>query len=77
MKKIILFLALITQLHSLYAQEPYVENGEKPVWTKAGTFTFLLNQAAFENWVSGGVSSISVTVGINYDINYFKKHNLL
>ena len=72
MKKIILVLALISQLHSLYAQEPAMETAEKPVWTKGGTFTFLLNQSAFENWAAGGVSSLSGTVGINYDINYLK-----
>lgn len=73
MKKFILLFALITQLHSLYAQEePAMETAETPVWTRSGTFTFLLNQSAFENWVAGGVSSISGTVGINYDINYLK-----
>ena len=73
MKKFILLFALITQPHSLYAQEePAMETAETPVWTRSGTFTFLLNQSAFENWVAGGVSSISGTVGINYDINYLK-----
>ena len=73
MKKFILVFALITQFHSLYAQEePTTETTEKPIWTRGGSFTFLLNQSAFENWVAGGVSSISGTVGINYDINYLK-----
>jgi len=73
MKKFILVFALITQFHSLYAQEePTMETAEPPVWTRGGSFTFLLNQSAFENWVAGGVSSISGTVGINYDINYLK-----
>ncbi|MDB4289864.1 DUF3078 domain-containing protein, partial [Flavobacteriaceae bacterium] len=73
MKKFILAFALITQFHSLYAQEePTIETAETPVWTRGGSFTFLLNQSAFENWVAGGVSSISGTVGINYDVNYLK-----
>jgi hypothetical protein len=73
MKKFILFFALIIQCHNLYAQEPTTENTKNSVWTKGGTFTFLLNQSAFENWVAGGVSSVSGTVGINYDINYLKE----
>ena len=72
MKKFILLFVLITQFNNVFAQEASTENTEKPAWTRGGTFTFLLNQSAFENWVAGGVSSISGTVGINYDINYLK-----
>lgn len=68
MKKLILLFALSIQLQSLYAQETH----ETTAWSRSGTFTFLLNQSAFENWVAGGVSSVSGTVGINYDVNYFK-----
>ena len=72
MKKFILFITLLTQFHNLNAQEPTTENTEKSVWTKGGTFTFLLNQSAFENWIAGGVSNVSGTVGVNYDFNYLK-----
>ncbi len=72
MKKIILLFALSIQFQSLYAQETPIENAETTAWTRSGTFTFLLNQSAFENWVAGGVSSISGTVGINYDVNYLR-----
>lgn len=73
MKKIILILALISQFHNLYAQEPKEDSSDTSVWTKGGTFTFLLNQSTFENWVAGGVSSVSGAVGINYDFNYSKE----
>jgi len=72
MKKIILLFVLSIQLQSLYAQETPIENAETTAWTRSGTFTFLLNQSAFENWAAGGVSSVSGTVGVNYDINYLK-----
>ena len=68
MKKLILLFALSIQFQSLYAQETH----ETTAWSRSGTFTFLLNQSAFENWVAGGVSSVSGTVGINYDVNYLK-----
>ena len=70
MKKIILILAIISQFYTLSAQESTEELSAKSAWTKGGTFTFLLNQSTFENWVAGGVSSISGAVGINYDFNY-------
>ncbi|GGC81039.1 protein of unknown function precursor [Flavobacterium lutivivi] len=44
---------------------------EKPNgWTKKGTFTFLANQATFNNWLAGGQSNISGNIGLNYDFNY-------
>ena len=42
-------------------------------WKKGGTFTFLLNQSSFENWIAGGVSNVSGIVGVNYDFNYSKE----
>jgi hypothetical protein len=44
---------------------------EKPNgWSKKGTFTFLANQATFNNWLAGGQSNISGNIGLNYDFNY-------
>ena len=73
MKKFILILALIFQFYNLSAQDSTEELSDTAVWTKGGTFTFLLNQSTFENWVAGGVSSVSGAVGVNYDFNYIKK----
>ncbi len=39
-------------------------------WEKKGVFTFLANQASFNNWLAGGQSSISGNMGIKYDFNY-------
>jgi len=41
-------------------------------WAKKGMFTFLANQATFNNWLAGGQSNISGNVGVNYDFNYKK-----
>jgi hypothetical protein len=44
---------------------------EKPNgWVKKGTFTFLANQATFNNWLAGGQSNVSGNIGVNYDFNY-------
>ena len=39
-------------------------------WSKKGTVTFLFNQANFSNWVAGGESSLSGTLGLNYEFHY-------
>lgn len=39
-------------------------------WSKKGTVTFLFNQASFNNWVAGGESSLSGTLGLNYEFHY-------
>lgn len=44
---------------------------DKPMgWTKKGMFTFLANQASFNNWLAGGQSNVSGNIGVNYDFNY-------
>lgn len=43
-------------------------------WKSKGTFTFLVNQASFSNWVAGGENNIAGTVGLNYDLNYKRKN---
>ena len=83
MKKILLTLTMVMALTSAFAQENEKEllkkneeaaaklKEEKPNgWTKKGTFTFLANQATFNNWLAGGQSNISGNIGVNYDFNY-------
>jgi hypothetical protein len=73
MKKVLLLCALFLGTISGFAQdEATTEEGPKDGWTKAGTFTFLLNQSSFDNWVAGGTSNISGTLGVNYDFNLLK-----
>ncbi len=71
MKNIILLIALTIQFQSVFSQETK-QVTPKSHWTKAGTFSFLVNQSSFDNWIAGGVSNISGAVGVNYDFNYFK-----
>jgi len=39
-------------------------------WSRKGTVTFLFNQANFNNWIAGGESNLSGTLGLNYEIHY-------
>ena len=41
-------------------------------WSGGGRFTFLLNQSAYSNWISGGENAIAANVVVNYDFNYKK-----
>lgn len=43
-------------------------------WKSKGQFTFLVNQASFNNWVAGGENNIAGTLGVNYDLNYKRKN---
>jgi hypothetical protein len=86
MKKLVLTLALVSFSVVINAQTTEKENlkkneealkkaqEEKPNgWIKKGTFSFLANQATFNNWLAGGQSNVSGNIGLNYDFNY--KHN--
>ena len=72
MKNIILLIALTIQIQSIYSQEVTQESPPVSPWKKVGTFSFLVNQSSFDNWIAGGVSNISGAIGVNYDFNYSK-----
>ncbi len=86
MKKIILTTLTILSFGFAFAQENEKELLKKAEeaaakvkdttrgagWKKGGTFSFLVNQATFNNWLAGGKSNISGNAGINYDFNYTK-----
>lgn len=68
MKKILL-IVLGLHLSLCYSQDT---EESKANWTKKGVITFLVNQSSFENWIAGGISNVSGTLGLNYDFNYQK-----
>jgi len=83
MKKITLSIVLFFTFNGIFAQTSEKEflkkteeviatiKAEKPNgWTKKGMFTFLANQATFNNWLAGGQSNVSGNIGVNYDFNY-------
>ena len=83
MKKIILLACLLSFSAKIIAQTTEkdllkkTEDAAKIIadttgngWSKKGTVTFLFNQASFSNWVAGGESSLSGTLGLNYEFHY-------
>ncbi len=83
MKKLLLFFAFLASSVIIQAQsteKEIMKNTETTIksiadttangWSKKGTFTFLFNQSNFNNWVAGGESSLSGTLGLNYEFHY-------
>ena len=67
-----IFLVLIIILISKsYSQDKFTDSINSN-WEKFGKFTFLGNQSSYSYWTSGGQSSVSGTVKIDYDLNYEK-----
>lgn len=55
--------------------EKKVQDTTNVGWKRGGNFNFLFNQSAFNNeWRAGGVSNMSGTINLNYDINYKTKN---
>ena len=70
MKKTILLLLTVLVSSGIFGQEPVQDS--IPEWKKSGTISLLINQSAFSNWTAGGENNVAATLGINYDINYYK-----
>jgi len=91
MKKICLVLCLFGLIES-FAQtvddsgnlqtssEKYVKtkssNGRLQGWFKSGKNSLQFNQAAFSNWIAGGVNSYALTANIDYEFNYTKGRHI-
>ena len=64
--KIIHIVLLLFISSSLFSQDENEDNK----WKRSGNAIFLINQSSFSNWTSGGQSSISGTIKVNYNFNY-------
>lgn len=87
MKKFLLLIALLFSMSNVFAQTNEKESLKKTAeaagkaidttklgWKRAGNFTFLFNQSAFNNeWLAGGTSNVAGNIGVNYDCNYSSK----
>jgi hypothetical protein len=83
MKKLLLcvaFLASSAIIQAQSAEKDLIKKSEEAVkvisdttangWSRKGTVTFLFNQANFNNWIAGGESNLSGTLGLNYELHY-------
>lgn len=83
MKKILLCVAFLASTAFIQAQsteKDLIKKSEEAVkvisdttgngWSRKGTVTFLFNQANFNNWIAGGESNLSGTLGFNYELHY-------
>jgi hypothetical protein len=64
--KIIHIVLLLFISSSLFSQDENEDNK----WKRSGNAIFLINQSSFSNWTSGGQSSISGTIKVDYNFNY-------
>ena len=64
--KIIRIVLLLFISSSLFSQDKNEDNK----WKRSGNAIFLINQSSFSNWTSGGQSSISGTIKVDYNFNY-------
>ncbi|WP_196885722.1 DUF3078 domain-containing protein [Aureivirga sp. CE67] len=68
-KKLLLLFVLVCGI-SMNAQ---TEKDSIPSnWNNSGTFSFLLNQSSYSNWVAGGDNNLGGNVMVNYNFNYEK-----
>ena len=64
-------LKIIQLLSLLFISTPLFSQDEiESKWKNSGNAVFLVNQSSFSNWTSGGQSSISGTLKIDYNFNY-------
>ena len=85
MKKIFIIAAACIGFSTVFAQEKASNRklndgtmeAELPEgWTKRGTSSLLINQAAFDNWVSGGTNTVGVIFSGDYEANLRKGKNM-
>jgi len=72
MKKILILIVNILLCFNSFSQDVSQDSIKKEGWVKTGKLSFLVNQTAFSNWISGGENSISGTLAVDYNLNYYK-----
>lgn len=58
------------QIDSINRREKIWAELDRKSWSGEGRFTFLFNQSAYSNWISGGENAVAANVVVNYDFNY-------
>ena len=71
MKKTLILIFLTLNL-TTFSQEKIADSTKVDGWQKSGKTSFLINQTAFSNWVSGGENSVAGTLSVDYNLNYYR-----
>ena len=71
MKKTLILIFLTLNL-TIFSQEKIADSTKVDGWQKSGKTSFLINQTAFSNWVSGGENSVAGTLSVDYNLNYYR-----
>ena len=71
MKKAAILIFLLSNFIS-FSQEKTIDTTKVVGWQKSGKSSFLINQTAFSNWISGGEDSVAGTLSVDYNLNYYK-----
>ena len=66
MNKILNILFFFCLSFGLNAQEIEKDSIKVEGWKKSGITSFIVNQTAFSNWISGGENSVAATLTVDY-----------
>ena len=72
LRNFFVFIIVLFHFYDCYSQEVKKDTVKVEGWQNSGKTTFLINQTAFSNWISGGENSVAATLSVDYNLNYYK-----
>lgn len=72
LKNFFVFVVVLFHFFNGYSLEVEKDTVKIEGWQNSGKTTFLINQTAFSNWISGGENSVAGTLSVDYNLNYYK-----
>ena len=72
LRNFFVFIIVLFHFYDCYSQEVKKDSIKVEGWQNSGKTTFLINQTAFSNWISGGENSVAATLSVDYNLNYYK-----
>lgn len=72
LRNFFVFIIVLFHFYDCYSQEVKKDTVKFEGWQNSGKTTFLINQTAFSNWISGGENSVAATLSVDYNLNYYK-----
>ena len=72
LRNFFVFIVILFNFYDCFSQEVSKDTSKIEGWQNSGKTTFLINQTAFSNWISGGENSVAATLSVDYNLNYYK-----